>query len=117
VPQCLESDFDVLVFSSLQDKPATVRRRTVRPQSPETNYFRLERRGLHDLGFGAEEVAAIEPLLVTAMTKAKSKALIRPHYRVLVNAVKEQQEQIKQQQKVISVLNHSCAGGIVNNSL
>jgi Chaperone of endosialidase len=55
--------------------------------------------GMHDLGFGAEEIAAVEPLLVTHNDKGEVEGVKYDRITaVLVNAVKEQQEQIRQQQ-------------------
>src|SRR5205814_5693859 len=53
-----------------------------------------------DLGFGAEDIAAIEPLLVTHNAKGEVEGVKYDRITaVLVNAVKEQQEQIAQQQR------------------
>lgn len=58
-----------------------------------------------DLGFGAEDIAAIEPLLVTHNDKGEVEGVKYDRITaVLVNAVKEQQEQIKQQQIEIETL-------------
>jgi Chaperone of endosialidase len=58
--------------------------------------------GMHDLGFGAEDVAAVEPLLVTRNDKGQVEGVKYDRISaVLVNAVKEQQEQIKQQREQI----------------
>lgn len=55
--------------------------------------------GLHDLGFGAEDIAAVEPLLVTRNDKGEVEGVKYDRVTaVLVNAVKEQQQQIQQQQ-------------------
>ncbi|HJZ79611.1 MAG TPA: tail fiber domain-containing protein, partial [Pyrinomonadaceae bacterium] len=55
--------------------------------------------GTHDLGFGAEDIAAVEPLLVTRNDKGEVEGVKYDRITaVLVNAVKEQQEQIKEQQ-------------------
>jgi len=59
--------------------------------------------GMHDLGLGAEDVAAIEPLLVTYNDKGQVEGVKYDRIGlVLVNAVKEQQEQIDTQQKEIA---------------
>jgi len=55
-----------------------------------------------DLGFGAEDVAKIEPLLVTRNDKGEVEGVKYDRLSaVLVNAVKEQQQQIAQQQEQI----------------
>jgi hypothetical protein len=52
--------------------------------------------GMHDLGFGAEEIAAVEPLLVTRNDKGEVEGVKYDRITaVLVNAVKEQQQQIQ----------------------
>ncbi len=56
--------------------------------------------GMHDFGLGAEDVAAIEPLLVVYNDKGEVEGVKYDRIGVvLVNAVKEQQIQIKAQQK------------------
>ena len=61
--------------------------------------FTWKEGGMHDLGFGAEEVAQVEPLLVTRNKNGEVEGVKYDRITaVLVNAVKEQQEQIKQQQ-------------------
>jgi hypothetical protein len=58
-----------------------------------------------DLGFGAEDIAAVEPLLITRNAKGEVEGVKYDRITaVLVNAVKEQQEQIKQQQSEIQML-------------
>ena len=58
-----------------------------------------------DLGFGAEDVAAVEPLLVTHNEQGEVEGVKYDRITaVLVNAVKEQQEQIKLQQQQIRAL-------------
>ncbi len=53
--------------------------------------------GMHDLGFGAEEVAAVEPLLVTHNAQGQIEGVKYDRISAaLVNAVKEQQKQIDQ---------------------
>ena len=55
--------------------------------------------GMHDLGLGAEDVAAIEPLLVTYNDKGQVEGVKYDRVGVvLINAVKEQQEKIETQQ-------------------
>jgi Chaperone of endosialidase len=67
--------------------------------------FDWKQGGMHDLGFGAEEIAAIEPLLITRNDKGEVEGVKYDRITaVLVNAVKEQQEQIKQQQSQIQSL-------------
>ena len=61
--------------------------------------------GMHDLGFGAEDVAAVEPLLVTRNDKGDVEGVKYDRITaVLVNAVKEQQKQIEKQQQEIASL-------------
>ncbi|HEX8921237.1 MAG TPA: tail fiber domain-containing protein [Pyrinomonadaceae bacterium] len=68
--------------------------------------------GMKDVGFGAEDVAAVEPLLVTYNAKGEVEGVKYDRISaVLVNAVKEQQgqieaqqQQLKQQQTVIDGL-------------
>ncbi|MBA3323605.1 MAG: hypothetical protein H0T45_19460, partial [Pyrinomonadaceae bacterium] len=58
-----------------------------------------------DLGLGAEEVAAVEPLLVTRNDRGEIEGVKYAQLNVvLINAVKEQQTQIEQQQKQIESL-------------
>ncbi|MBK7801822.1 MAG: tail fiber domain-containing protein [Chloracidobacterium sp.] len=58
--------------------------------------------GMRDLGLGAEDVAAIEPLLVTYNKDGQIEGVKYDRIGVvLVNAVKEQQAQIESQQKLI----------------
>lgn len=53
---------------------------------------------MHDLGLGAEDVAAIEPLLVTYNAKGEVEGVKYDRIGVvLVNAVKEQQAEISSQ--------------------
>ena len=60
---------------------------------------------LHDLGFGAEDVARVEPLLVTQNDKGEVEGVKYDRITtVLVNAVKEQQEQIDAQSREIAEL-------------
>ncbi|MBK8466113.1 MAG: tail fiber domain-containing protein [Chloracidobacterium sp.] len=61
--------------------------------------------GMHDLGLGAEDVAAIEPLLVTYNKDGQVEGVKYDRIGVvLVNAVKEQQSQIETQQLKIEAL-------------
>ena len=61
--------------------------------------------GMHDLGLGAEDVAAIEPLLVTYNPKGEVEGVKYDRLSVVfVNAFKEQQAQIEKQQKQIATL-------------
>jgi len=54
---------------------------------------------MKDVGFGAEEVAAVEPLFVTYNDKGQVEGVKYDRISVaLVNAVKEQQGQIEAQQ-------------------
>lgn len=59
--------------------------------------------GMRDLGLGAEDVAAVEPLLVTYNDKGDVEGVKYDRIGVvLLNAVKEQQAQIQRQQSAIS---------------
>ena len=61
--------------------------------------------GMHDLGLGAEDVAAIEPLLVTYNKDGQVEGVKYDRIGVvLVNAVKEQQSQIEAQDAKIKSL-------------
>jgi hypothetical protein len=61
--------------------------------------------GMHDLGLGAEDVAAIEPLLVTYNKTGQAEGVKYDRVGVvLVNAVKDQQVQIDEQKKSIEKL-------------
>jgi hypothetical protein len=61
--------------------------------------------GIRDLGFGAEEVARIEPLLVTHNDRGEIEGVKYDRVTtVLVNAVKEQQAQIEAQRREIDEL-------------
>jgi len=61
--------------------------------------------GMHDVGFGAEEVERVEPLLTTRNDKGEIEGVKYGQITtVLVNAVKEQQQIIEQQQKQIEAL-------------
>jgi len=67
--------------------------------------FDWKQRGEHDLGLIAEEVAEIDPLLVTHNPNGKIEGVKYDQIgMVLINAVKEQQAQIQQQQKQIETL-------------
>jgi len=58
--------------------------------------------GMHDVGFGAEEVEKVEPLLTTRNDKGEIEGVKYGQVTtVLVNAVKEQQAQITAQQRTI----------------
>jgi len=67
--------------------------------------------GMRDLGFGAEDVAKIEPLLVTYNQQGQVEGVKYDRITaILVNAVKEQQTQIeKQQQQIDSLKRLICA--------
>lgn len=57
---------------------------------------------MHDLGFGAEEVAAVEPLLTFRNEKGEIEGVKYAQISaVLVNAIKEQQVQIQSQQQLV----------------
>jgi len=62
--------------------------------------FDWKQGGMHDLGFGAEDIAAVEPLLVTRNEKGEVEGVKYDRITaVLVNAVKEQQQQIRAQEE------------------
>lgn len=62
--------------------------------------------GMHDLGLGAEDVAAIEPLLVTYNSKGEVEGVKYDRIGVvLINAIKEQQAQIEALKKLVCVAN------------
>ncbi len=64
--------------------------------------FEWKEGGTKDLGLGAEEVAAVEPLLVNYNDKGEVEGVKYDRVAVvLLNAVKEQQAQIQTQQKLI----------------
>ncbi|HXM36474.1 MAG TPA: tail fiber domain-containing protein, partial [Pyrinomonadaceae bacterium] len=61
--------------------------------------FTWKQDGTRDLGFGAEDVAAIEPLLATHNARGEIEGVKYDRLTaVLVNAIKDQQQQIQQQQ-------------------
>jgi hypothetical protein len=61
--------------------------------------------GMHDLGLGAEDVAAIEPLLVTYNKDGQVEGVKYDRIgMVMINAIKEQQTQIEEQKKRIEAL-------------
>ena len=67
--------------------------------------FTWKSNGTADLGLGAEDVAAIEPRLVTHNEQGEVEGVKYDHLNVvLINAVKEQQAQIEQQQRQIEEL-------------
>lgn len=67
--------------------------------------FEWKEAGMLDLGLSAEDVAAIEPLLVTYNDKGEVEGVKYDRIGVvLVNAVKEQQKQIESQQRQIDEL-------------
>ena len=67
--------------------------------------FNWKQSGMRDVGFGAEEVEKIEPLLATFNDKGEIEGVkYKQITTVLVNAVKEQQAQLQQQQKLIEQL-------------
>lgn len=62
--------------------------------------------GTHDLGLVAEEVAAIEPLLVTYNQKGEVEGVKYDRIGVvLINAIKEQQKQIEALTKLVCASN------------
>jgi hypothetical protein len=56
--------------------------------------------GMHDIGFGAEEVNAVEPLLTTRNSTGEIEGVKYPQMTtILVNAIKEQQNEIEAQRE------------------
>lgn len=67
--------------------------------------FEWKTDGAKDVGFGAEDVARVNPLLVTYNAKGEVEGVKYDRLSVLfVNAFKEQQAQIKQQQQEVDTL-------------
>ena len=67
--------------------------------------FDWKQTGARDLGLGAEEVAAVEPLLVTYNERGQVEGVKYDRIGVvLINAIKQQQEQIRRQQSQIDEL-------------
>jgi hypothetical protein len=67
--------------------------------------FNWKQDGMRDVGFAAEEVAKVEPLLVTHNEQGQVEGVKYDRITAaLVNAVKQQQEVIKQQQAQIEIL-------------
>ena len=67
--------------------------------------FTWKQDGTRDVGFGAEDVEKIEPLLVTYNPKGQVEGVKYDRITVaLVNALREQQTQIEQQQQQIETL-------------
>src|SRR5262245_9317372 len=61
--------------------------------------------GMHDFGLIAEEVAEVEPLLTTSNKEGTVEGVKYDRLGVvLINAIREQQAQIEQLRRVISVL-------------
>lgn len=64
--------------------------------------FEWKEGGMKDVGFGAEDVAAVEPLFVTYNANGEVEGIKYDRISVaLVNAVKEQQAQIEAQQTLL----------------
>lgn len=73
--------------------------------------FNWKTNGEFDLGLGAEEVAKVEPLLVTHNEKGEVEGVKYDRVAViLLNAVKEQQAQIRQQAEQIQRQQHEIDG-------
>ncbi len=67
--------------------------------------FDWKKDGMHDVGFGAEDVAKINPLFVTYNNQGQVEGVKYDRFStVFVNAFNEQQMQIEQQQKQIDAL-------------
>ena len=69
--------------------------------------FDWKQDGMHDLGFGAEEVEKIDPLLVTYNEKGQVEGVKYDRISaVLVNALNEQQARIESLQQTITRQQH-----------
>ena len=67
--------------------------------------FTWKQDGMRDLGLGAEEVAEVEPLLVTHNERGQVEGVKYDRIGVaLINAIREQQEMIRRQQVEIDEL-------------
>jgi hypothetical protein len=67
--------------------------------------FEWKNGGMSDLGFAAEEVAAVEPLLVTTNANGQVEGIKYDRITaILVNAIREQQDQIKELEQKLNVL-------------
>ena len=67
--------------------------------------FNWKESGLPDIGLGAEDVAKVAPSLTFVNSKGEAEGVKYDRLNiVLINAVKEQQQQIEQQQKQIATL-------------
>ena len=65
--------------------------------------FTWKQIGIRDIGLGAEDVAAAEPRLVTHNAQGQIEGVKYDHLTVvLINAIKEQQSQIKRQRQQIA---------------
>ena len=72
--------------------------------------FDWKQNGEHDLGLVAEEVAKVEPLLVTRNDKGEIEGVKYDRLGVvLINVVKEQQAQIEAQKKEINAQHQEIA--------
>ena len=72
--------------------------------------FNWKSNGTTDLGLGAEDVAAVEPLLVTHNEKGEVEGVKYDRIGVvLINAVKEQQDLIQKQQTMMRKLQRRLA--------
>jgi hypothetical protein len=67
--------------------------------------FKWKENNMNDLGLGAEDVAKVEPLLTTTNDKGEVEGVKYGQLNVvLINAIKQQQEQIDRQQAQIDAL-------------
>ena len=99
MPQCLERSRYLLVFPALQDKHRTVQfgLESVNRLRPITFDWKT---GGCTTGFGAEDVAAIEPLLVTYNKAGQVEGVKYDRIGVvLLNSRQEQQQIITAQQQ------------------
>ena len=63
-----------------------------------------------DLGFGAEDIAEVEPLLVIKNEQGQVEGVKYDRITaVLINAIKEQQQQIKELKKLVCARNRRAA--------
>jgi hypothetical protein len=73
--------------------------------------FTWKEGGMLDVGFGAEEVSEVEPLFTVYDQKGNIEGVKYAQITTaLVNAVKEQQEQIRRQQEQIEALKALVCG-------
>jgi hypothetical protein len=87
--------------------PAFPRVEVDQPAAPD--YHKWKADDTPDVGFGAEDVAKINPLLVTTIKRARSGVKYDRLSVIFVNAFKEQQTLIERQQQQIDAMQNSPA--------